>query len=95
MRIKIPAHRDIVSRSLNDGGSIKMLRRDFMAGASAISLTKAPKSGVTSINDALLILEKAVRREIAGISEIRVSVEADERKRIALLFSVIRRPPTA
>lgn len=77
------------------GDQEKMLRRTFLAGVSASSLTKAPNTGATSIKDALAILEKAVRREIAGIEDIRIAFEPDERKRIALLFSVVRRSPVA
>jgi hypothetical protein len=54
-----------------------------------------PKSGAPSIADAISTLEKAVRREIADIEEIRIAFEPDDRKRIAFMFSVVRRPPIA
>lgn len=76
------------------GDQEKMRRRDFMAGVSALSIARPPDLGIsTSIKEAVAILEKAVRREIADIEDIRISFEPDERKRIALLFSVVRRPP--
>lgn len=70
-----------------------MYRRDFLTGVSAISLTKPPPQMAPSVTDAIIILEKAVRREIADIEEIRIGFEPGERKRIALLFSVVRRAP--
>lgn len=72
-----------------------MLRREFLAGASAISVAKSPGNKGASISDALRMLEKAVRREIAGIEEIKIVLEQDETKRIALLFSVVRMNPSA
>lgn len=72
-----------------------MLRRDFLAGASSASLAMPKKHiGRPTVADALASLEKAVRREIAGIEEIRISYQPDDRKRIALLFSVVRRDLT-
>jgi hypothetical protein len=70
-----------------------MLRRDFLAGVSTASLMKTPQAGAPSIAEAINTLEKAVRREIADIEEIRIAFEPDDRKRIALMFSVVRRPP--
>lgn len=75
------------------GDQEKMLRRQFIAGVSTVSLSKPPKIGGPSVEDALITLEKAVRREIAGIEEIRISYQPDDKKRIALLFSVVRRAP--
>jgi hypothetical protein len=78
------------------GDQEKMRRRDFMAGVSALSIARPPGLGIsTSIKDAVAILERAVRREIAGIEEIKVSFEPDDRKRIAFLFTVVRRAPIA
>lgn len=54
---------------------------------------KTPQAGAPSIAEAINTLEKAVRREIADIEEIRIAFEPDDRKRIALMFSVVRRPP--
>lgn len=71
-----------------------MHRRQFLAGVSAVSLIKSPSVG-PSVQEAIAILEKAVRREIAGVETIRVEIEPDEKKRIALLFSVVREKPVA
>lgn len=71
-----------------------MLRREFLAGTSAVSIAKSPKNKGASINDALILLEKAVRLEFSGIEEIKIVLERDETKRIALLFSAVRRSPS-
>jgi hypothetical protein len=71
-----------------------MHRRQFLAGVSAVSLIKSPRLG-PSVQEAIAILEKAVRREIANVETIRVEIEPDEKKRIAFLFSVVRAKPVA
>lgn len=69
-----------------------MRRREFLAGVSSVSVTKPPDPGsIPSVQEAIRILESAVRREIAGVQEIRVSFEPDERRNIALLFAVVRK----
>lgn len=69
-----------------------MRRREFLSGVSTISFANPSKQKGVSVEDALIILENAVRREIADLDEVRVAIEPDERKQIALLFSVTRCP---
>jgi hypothetical protein len=65
-----------------------MLRRDFLGGVSVISL--AGRRNI-SVKDAIAILEDAARREFPDIEDVRVEIEPDPKKRIALLFSVVRK----
>ncbi|WP_434733729.1 hypothetical protein NL154_05515 [Rhizobium sp. YTUHZ044] len=65
-----------------------MLRRDFLGGVSVVSVVGRRE---ISLKDAISILEDAARREIPDIEDIRVEIEPDPKKRIALLFSVVRK----
>jgi hypothetical protein len=70
-----------------------MRRRCFLVGASLVPLTcSAEEKKPPSIQEAIRILEAAVRRELGSVKEIRVEFEPDERKNIALLFAVVRSP---
>lgn len=70
-----------------------MLRREFLVGASSMPMGSAEGKKPPSVNEAITILEDAVRRELGGVNEIRVEFEPDERKSIALLFAVVRCSP--
>lgn len=70
-----------------------MMRRDFLVGASSMPLVCSIEGQKPpTLQEALVILDGAIRRELDGVKEIRVSFEPDERKSIALLVAVVRTP---
>lgn len=70
-----------------------MMRREFLVGASSMPLVCSIEGQKPpTLQEALVLLEGAIRRELGSVKEMRVSFEPDERKSIALLVAVVRAP---
>lgn len=73
-----------------------MKRRNFLVGVSSMPIAgSAEEQKPPSIQEAIAILESAVRHEFNDVEEVRVSFNTDTRQRIAMLFAVVRCPPVS
>lgn len=76
-------------------GEYEMLRREFLVGVSSVPMVKTEDAAEPSVQEAIEILEKAVRREFDDVEEVRVSFNTDAKQRIAMLFAVVRCCPVS